>query len=110
MDKEIVLITGICGRIGSALQKKLAKRYRVVGFDRTPCVGFISCDLTSDESVEKAMAKVPEGRIASVVHLAAYYSFTEKDSKLYDNKSSYRFQGLLRFEPAVWSSFTALLI
>ncbi|MGH9627000.1 MAG: vitamin K epoxide reductase family protein, partial [Bryobacteraceae bacterium] len=47
---------------------------------------FIDCDLTKDDSVRKAMETVRErhgNRIASFVHLAAYYDFTGEPSPLY---------------------------
>ena len=33
-DKPVVIVTGSSGYIGSAIVKKLAARYRVIGFDR----------------------------------------------------------------------------
>lgn len=83
MEKDIVLITGICGRIGTALQKRLGKNYQVIGFDRTECPAGIRLDLSSEESIQRAVAELPKGKIASVVHLAAYYSFDQEHSKLY---------------------------
>lgn len=84
MEKEIVLVTGICGRIGSAIRKKLEKKYEVIGFDRTRCEGMLELDLSSDESVKKAFSRLPKKKIASVIHLAAYYSFDQQHSPLYD--------------------------
>jgi nucleoside-diphosphate-sugar epimerase len=84
MDKDIVLVTGICGRIGSAVKKKLGKKYHIIGFDRASCKDHIPLDLSSDKSVKDAVAQLPKKKIASVVHLAAYYSFDEEHSPLYD--------------------------
>jgi nucleoside-diphosphate-sugar epimerase/uncharacterized membrane protein len=87
--KPIVLITGAGGNIGTALAAALRRDYRVVGFDLkqsarpTP---IIACDLTSDASVGAAFATFRRrygGRIAAVVHLAAYFDFTGEDHPLY---------------------------
>ena len=47
----------------------------------------IDCDLSSDESVRTALEEVSRlghRRIASVIHLAAYYSFSGETSSLYE--------------------------
>lgn len=91
---DIVLISGANGRIGTALMRRLSKRFdNVVGFDRnapTPpppdCVA-IPVDITSDESVGEGFRVLREHhgtRIAAVVHLAAYYDFLGKPSPKYD--------------------------
>lgn len=81
---EVVLITGSSGHIGSAVIERLAGRYTLVGLDRpgpplpdgpAHCIPF---DITSEDSVSSAIAGVREKfgkRIASVIHLAAFYSF-----------------------------------
>ena len=88
-QKPIVLITGIAGNIGSALAEALAGRYRVVGLDRAAPEGdyaFFEVDLTQDHSVAYALHRFRERygkRIASVVHLAAYFDFTGNEHPLY---------------------------
>lgn len=91
--RPTVLITGSSGFLGQAISKGLRDRYRVIGFDlanpRRPLTGMetIEIDLTSDESVEKAIETARErsgGRIASVIHLAAYYDTTGKENPKYD--------------------------
>jgi nucleoside-diphosphate-sugar epimerase len=90
---DTVVITGSSGFLGQAIARGLMGRYRVIGLDRdaprTPIEGVetIEIDLTSDKSVAAAMSKVHErtgGRIASVVHLAAYYDTTGEENPLYD--------------------------
>lgn len=84
MDKEVIIITGCSGRIGFKLAERFAEKYQVVGFDifltgHLPGVEFINVDVSSDESVIEGMDYVRKkygNKIASVVHLAAYYSFT----------------------------------
>ena len=80
---EAILVTGSTGLIGSAVVRGLAEGYRMVGFDRAtagmhprPEAECVCMDLTEDRSVELALQRVRYaygGRIASVVHLAAYY-------------------------------------
>ena len=92
-DKEVVIISGSSGLIGFSLIEKLAKNYRVIGLDRlgppypplqAECVNF---DITDEEQIDAAMERIRYGygsKIASVIHLAAYYSFNTKDSPGYD--------------------------
>ena len=90
-DKPLILITGSGGFIGGALIDRLKGRARIVGMDlhqpETPAAGFASVrvDLTEDDSVREALATVRErfgDRVASVVHLAAYYDLSgEADPK-----------------------------
>jgi nucleoside-diphosphate-sugar epimerase len=88
--QDVVLMTGADGLLGTAIGRALAKDYRVVGLNRTcdrrdeHC---IPLDLTSQESVDSAFATVRErcgSRIASVIHLAAYFDFTGEPNPLYE--------------------------
>ena len=90
---EIVLITGASGFIASALIERLADRYTLVGLDRpgganpSPPAHTIEVDLGSDEAVREALENVRDefgSRIASVVHLAAYYDISGEPNPLYD--------------------------
>ncbi|AVR46632.1 nucleoside-diphosphate sugar epimerase [Christiangramia fulva] len=92
-DKEVIVISGSSGLIGRSLIKRLAKRYRVVGLDRVgppyppleaECVNF---NIKDEKAIDAAMERIRYGygsKIASVIHLAAYYSFNTKDSPGYD--------------------------
>lgn len=92
--KPIVLITGADGNIGRSLAAALADDYRVVGLDRASEddgneAGFplIEADLTDDGSVAAAMEAFRRdygSRIASVVHLAAFFDFSGEENPLYD--------------------------
>lgn len=96
MDKnpvEVVLVTGGSGFIGRALVAKLAAHYTVVVLERPgaskPPAGVesVDLDLTSDESVRAALLQVPSShgpRIASVVHLAAYFDLEGKPHPDYE--------------------------
>ncbi len=60
--RPIVLITGAAGAIGSALAVALEPDYAVVGLDLEGSEAPVDCiaiDLTSDDSVELAMRKLP---------------------------------------------------
>lgn len=91
--KKIVIVTGSCGRIGANIVRKLGEKYPIVGFELLKAIyasdqeELIPVDLTSDESVQQAFMHIRNvygTKIASVIHLAAYYSFSEKHSPLYD--------------------------
>lgn len=91
-SKELIVITGSSGRIGSALIQKLADRYEIIGLDDgepplpPPPAHSVEVDLESDASVQKTLAHVRATygqRIAAFVHLAAYYSFDGEPSPKY---------------------------
>lgn len=91
--REVVIVTGSSGFIGSALVRRLAERYRVVGFDREipphpPAEAECVCiDLTDDSSIEAAFRRVRVAygeRIASVIHLAAYFDLTGEPHPNYE--------------------------
>jgi nucleoside-diphosphate-sugar epimerase len=87
--KPIVLITGAAGNIGRSLARVLQDSYRIVGLDRPGSKAdfpLLEADLADDKSVAAAIAAFRERfgeRIASVVHLAAYFDFTGEENPLY---------------------------
>jgi nucleoside-diphosphate-sugar epimerase len=89
-SRPIVLITGAAGDIGSTLAQVLARDHTVVGLDRAgkkADIPLIEADLTSAESVRQALERFRKdhgSRIASVIHLAAYFDFTGEDNPLYE--------------------------
>ena len=101
-----IIVTGSSGLIGSAFIDRIGTRYREFGFDREgpphpppETEHVIDCDVASDESVRNALAEVFRlggGRIASVVHLAAYYDFAGEPSPLYDEITGRGTERLLR--------------
>jgi nucleoside-diphosphate-sugar epimerase len=94
--KETILVTGTSGRIGYALAKRLGEEqqsFNVIGFDRKapshplPSAECLTVDLTNEESTRRGLQAIRDlhgDRIASVIHLAAYYDFSGAPSPLYD--------------------------
>ena len=89
--RPIVLITGATGNLGRSLGEALGRDYRVVGLDlKAQGTDFpvFEADFTSAPSVELAMRKFREAfgeRIASVIHLVAYFDFSGEDKPLYQS-------------------------
>ena len=91
--KPTVLITGAGGYLGRALIDHLAADYEAVALDLSPPAEpsakaeFIGIDLTSDASVDAALARVRTAygtRIASVIHLAAYFDLSGEPDPRYE--------------------------
>lgn len=92
-EKPVIIVTGSSGLIGTRIIKHLAPYYHIIGFDReggsTPPIEAeqINFDITDDNSVKTAMERVHSSngkKIASVIHLAAYYDFSGAPSPLYE--------------------------
>lgn len=91
--RPVVVITGASGLIGTRTARALASDYTLVGLDVVKLPPdfpegshFVECDLSSDESTRRAVQQVRDAlgpRVASVVHLAAYYDFSGAPSPLY---------------------------
>lgn len=104
-QRDKILVTGSSGLIGSAVATCLAKEFDVIGFDlkpparQTEHVYFIKVDVSSDESVQAGLRQLRQqhgDRLASVIHLAAYYSFAGEPSPLYEQITVRGTQRLLR--------------
>lgn len=104
-QQELILITGSSGLIGSATARKFSELFSVIGLDRkdssvTPsAVHYLPFDISSDNGVHRALDKVRAkhgARIASVIHLAAYYDFSGAPSPLYDEVTVRGTERLLR--------------
>lgn len=105
-ENGIIIVTGSNGRIGDAVMRRFAGRFSdVVGFDRKapnpppPGCTYIAVEITSDESVREGLRMIREhhgSRVASVIHLAAYYDFFGEPSDKYDEITVKGTQRLLR--------------
>jgi len=89
----VIIVTGSSGRIGANVVRRLGEKYRIVGFELLKALyasaneELVPVDLGSDESVHQAFMHIRnlyDTKIAAVIHLAAYYSFDEKNSDQYD--------------------------
>ncbi|NDE82896.1 MAG: NAD(P)-dependent oxidoreductase [Chlamydiia bacterium] len=78
VNKEIILITGVNGRVGARLAQRLSENYQVIGFDKIiedklSDVDYVTVDLALEESLHKGLKYISDRyskRICSVVHLA----------------------------------------
>ena len=87
--KPIVLVTGATGDVGTAVANALGADYEVVGLDRAGTTGdvpIIEVDISSAVSLKRSLEIFRSrhgSRIASVVHLAAYFDFSGEDDPRY---------------------------
>ena len=101
-SRPIVLVTGAIGNLGVSVAKALASNYRIVGLDQSSKgVDFrvFEADFTSAASVELAMLQFRNAfgaRIASVIHLVAYFDFSGEDNPLYQSVNVEGTRHLLR--------------
>lgn len=93
IKKGVVIVTGSSGLIGAAVVRQLAKKYRVIGIDNPgypyppPEADCIPMDMADEQHIADVFALIRKRygkRIVSVVHLAAYYSFSQQSSPLYE--------------------------
>lgn len=91
--KDLVIITGSSGLIGTRLIERLGNNFQIVGMDKQgnpfpPKVAeFVYFDITKEDSIRAAMERIQHvygNKIASVIHLAAYYDFSGEPSPLYE--------------------------
>lgn len=88
-SRPIVLITGATGNLGRSLGAALDRDYRIVGLDfKATGTNFpvFEADFTSAASLQLALRNFRDrfgSRIASVIHLVAYFNFNGEDNRLY---------------------------
>lgn len=103
-SKPIIIITGSSGFIGKAIATRLRSQFNVIGFDQkvsddTPESENYEVDISSIHSISQALELVKNkhgSHIVSVVHLAAYYSFSEEESPKYQKITVQGSENLLR--------------
>ena len=87
-QKPVILITGSEGRLGQAVAARLADAYQVVGFELAcTSANCITADLASEAALAHGCAVLRErygGQLAAVIHLAAFYAFSDTPDPLYD--------------------------
>jgi nucleoside-diphosphate-sugar epimerase len=88
-NKPVVLLTGASGNLGSSIAAILSDDYEVIGIDREAGDAdfpVVEADLTDAMSIETALEEVRMRcghRLASVIHLAAFFDFTGEEHPLY---------------------------
>ena len=91
-QRDVILVTGSSGNIGTATIERLAEKYRLAGFDQpdptppTQPAVFVAVDMESQASIQAGLKSIREKfgeRLASVIHLAGYYSFSGEPSPKY---------------------------
>ena len=104
-NRNIVIVTGAAGFIGSALIRRLSETMSVIGLDlfapkAMPAhATFAQIDLSSDDSVRQVLRTIRAqhgARIASVIHLAAYFDMTGEPSSKYESITVRGTERLLR--------------
>ncbi len=101
-QRDAVVITGISGAVGMALYDALWHQFDILGMDRqyvSALNDFIAVDITSDESVQTALQHLRQqygGRIASVIHLAAYFDLSGEPDRNYEKVNVEGTRRLLR--------------
>jgi nucleoside-diphosphate-sugar epimerase len=119
-----MLVTGMSGLIGTRILDALSANYRIVGLGvkfpetQTAEVHWIKCGLTDEGSTRQALTAVRKKhgeRLASVIHLAAYYyDFSGEPSPLYQTLTVESGRRLLRelqkFHTEQFVFFSSLLV
>ena len=88
-NRPLVLITGAAGNLGQTLAQSLSNSYRVVGLDRkarSSPFSILQADFASAASIELALHQLRDthgSSFASVVHLVAYFDFSNADDPRY---------------------------
>ena len=101
--KPVILITGASGNIGQSLGLRLHKDFTVVGLDQienlTGSFPVYAADFSAAASIESGLQTIRTkfgSRIASVVHLVAFFEFTDEENPLYESINVEGTRALLR--------------
>jgi nucleoside-diphosphate-sugar epimerase len=88
-DRPVVLITGAAGNLGRTLAAALGSHYRIAGLDLASAEAefpIFPADFADPAAVKLALERLRDGfgdRIASVIHLVAYFDQSGEDNPLY---------------------------
>ncbi|MBS3904729.1 MAG: NAD(P)-dependent oxidoreductase [Simkania sp.] len=105
MEKGVIIVTGSSGRIGANVVQRLGTDYRIVGFELLKALyassneELVPVDIGSDESVHQAFTHIRHfygNKISAVIHLAAYYSFSDQNYANYERITVRGTERLLR--------------
>ena len=89
-DRRLVVITGAGGNLGRALATALGRDYRIVGLDLVAsdkAFPILAADMSDAGSLKQALDRIAKDhgtRIASVIHLAAYFDFSGEEDPRYE--------------------------
>jgi UDP-glucose 4-epimerase len=92
-EQDVMLITGASGMIGRKLAAQFSDKFQIIGLDLRkeppplPRAAYYPTDLSSSENVAENLKDIAQqfgNKIASVIHLAAYYDFSGEPSPLYE--------------------------
>ncbi len=110
MNRQVALITGASGFIGTALIARLDKKYYIIGIDKTlhkdrnSNVLWYKADISDKNLLNEIFREIKEEisvKIDYVFHLAAYYDITNKESGMYrktnENGTRYLLDNLIGF-------------
>lgn len=90
-NKPKILITGAHGRLGRAITKKLSDKYTIIAIDNEPeqeidQKNYFQIDIGNEKNVKEKLKQIKQefgNDFASVIHLAAYYSFGDQEWEKY---------------------------
>jgi nucleoside-diphosphate-sugar epimerase len=110
MNKQVVLITGASGFIGTELIARLGKKRCIIGIDKTlhknrnSSVLWYKADISDRNLLNEIFHEIKKkvtAKIDYVFHLAAYYDMVNKESRMYhetnENGTRYLLDNLLDF-------------
>lgn len=94
-NKDLILITGCSGRIGARVIERFKDSpYQIIGLDivppstqQPPNFSYLKLDVSSPDKIKQTMSEIKQrfgDRIASFIHLAAYYNFTGGEWSKYE--------------------------
>jgi UDP-glucose 4-epimerase len=124
MTKEVVIITGASGFIGTALITRLIRNYYIIGIDkvlhkdRDNNVLWYKADISNKGLLDEILSEIKEkfhGNIDYIFHLAAYYDMSNRKSNQYretnENGTKYLLDNLINFnvKNLIFTSSTAVM-
>ncbi|NQV34838.1 MAG: NAD(P)-dependent oxidoreductase, partial [Phycisphaeraceae bacterium] len=109
MSRDVIIITGAAGFLGSALAVGLSKDHQIIAVDRrhptddlrqaTPSAWWHQIDISNHDAVATLFHEVIAalGRIDFVIHFAAYYDFNTRWHEEYERTNVVGTANVLRY-------------